>query len=423
VTETARARADWLRHVSGRVFINDAPKRVGVAVSGGGDSMALLDLMLWHTQDRGFTVKAVTLDHGLRTASAEEAAHVAAFCAERDVPHDVLTWSCDGTGNLPARARAARYDLIGQWARSRELDMVMLGHTRQDIAETFLMRLARGAGLDGLSAMAQRFDRNDTHWARPLLLCDRDVLRDYLHDRGIGWHEDPTNDDPAYDRSRARQVLDTLAPLGISVGTLVDAAFHLGSARHALEHVTRTEAQRLVAADRGDLILSPNPMPPAPPEIHRRLLVRALQWVSGAEYPPRRSALINLDAALTDNGRHTVAGCLVLREQGQRRREDTLRITREWNAVRQLDTPSDAIWDGRWRLNGPHSAGLTIRALGEAVRDCPGWRETGLPRASLRASPAVWRGPDLIAAPLAGLANGWSAALAKPRDDFNAWLL
>ncbi len=70
---------------------------------------------------------------------------------------------------------------------------------------------------------------------------------------------------------------------------------------------------------------------------------------------------------------------------------------------------TDAVWDGRWYLEGPHAADLKIRALGEAVKDCPDWRETGMPRASLLSSPAVWRGDTLVAAPVAGLSNGWAA--------------
>jgi tRNA(Ile)-lysidine synthase len=99
------------------------------------------------------------------------------------------------------------------------------------------------------------------------------------------------------------------------------------------------------------------------------------------------------------------------------------RISREFNAVEHIATPTDQIWDRRWRLDGPHAPGLAVRALGDAVAQCPDWRETGLPRSSLLASPAIWSRDELVAAPLAGLPNHWAAELATARDDFAAFLI
>ena len=93
-----------------------------------------------------------------------------------------------------------------------------------------------------------------------------------------------------------------------------------------------------------------------------------------------------------------------------------MRITREFNAVRDLTCSTETVWDDRWRLDGPHESGLEIRALGEAgLRDCADWRIVGIPRMSLLASPSVWRGNALISAPLAGFENGWQAGL---KEDF-----
>ncbi len=92
--------------------------------------------------------------------------------------------------------------------------------------------------------------------------------------------------------------------------------------------------------------------------------------------------------------------------------ETEIRIAREPKAVAGLESPTDAIWDGRWRLSGPHKADLRIRALGtEGLRKCPDWRETGHSRAALLVSPAIWRGETLISAPLAGLESGWTAEI------------
>ena len=414
----------WLRHLTGWAFVNARPARLGVAVSGGGDSMACLDLMLWHGRELGFPVEAVTVDHGLRAEAKDEIALVAAFCAERGVPHSVLHWDWDGTGNLQAEARAARYRLISDWARERGIDCVALGHTQDDVAETFLMRLARASGIDGLSAMERRFERNGVTWIRPILGAGRKDWRRYLKRHGISWADDPSNDDEGFDRVKARKALKKLAPLGIDARTLTSVANNLYIARSALDAVVRDIARGYVEEDRGDLIL-PSDLPEddrmIPHEIMYRLRRAAILWVSGGEYAPRSDAMNELDIAINRGKVHTLAGCVFSVEGRQRLIGMRWRITREFNAVRDIRTPTDALWDGRWRLDGPHAPELEIRALGEAVKDTP-WRETGMPRASLLASPAVWRGHALVAAPVAGLANGWTAS-ATGRGNFAEFLL
>lgn len=414
----------WLRHITGWAFVNARPTRLGVAVSGGGDSMACLDLMLWHGRDKGFPVEAVTVDHGLRPEAAAEIALVAAYCAERGVPHAVLRWEWDRTGNLQAEARAARYQLIGDWARERGIDCVALGHTQDDVAETFLMRLARASGVDGLSEMDRSFEREGVTWLRPMLSHGREDWRGHLRRHGIAWAEDPSNEDEGFDRVRARKTLAALGPLGIEAKTLASVAHNIARARFALEHYVRQEARDFAVEDRGDLIL-PTEVPEddrtIPHEILYRLRRAAILWVSGGEYAPRSDAMIELDIAIKRGKPHTLAGCFFSVEGRKRLIGMRWRITREFNAVKDLATPSDALWDGRWRLEGPHAPDLEIRALGEAVNDTP-WRETGLPRFSLLSSPAVWRGETLIAAPLAGLPNGWTAS-ATGRGSFTQFLL
>lgn len=404
------------------------PKRLGVAVSGGSDSMALLDLMAWHGKEKGVEVFAVTVDHGLRAEAKDEAQLVASFCASREIPHSILHWSWDGTGNLQSKARKGRYELISQWALRKGVDVVALGHTRDDQAETVLMRLARQAGVDGLSGMQRSFERHGLKWIRPFLFgLGRSELRDYLESRQIEWCDDPSNEDASFERVRARRAAACLAEIGIDSETLWTVASNAQSARSALDHYAWREVaeNEIVTTDRGDLILPEQFLTPkhsVPTEVGRRIMIAALRWVSGGEYPPRRSALLGIDVGMIDADRHTVAGCLISRVKAPRRMDQTLRITREYNAVKDTTSSTDALWDGRWALAGPHDAELEVRALGEAVNDCPDWRQTGLPRQSLLASPSIWHGGALIAAPLAGLKNGWEAS-ATGRGSFAEFIL
>ncbi|WP_132542766.1 tRNA lysidine(34) synthetase TilS [Rhodovulum euryhalinum] len=378
----------------------DAP--LGLAVSGGGDSMALLCAA---AERSGPPVLAVTVDHGLRPEARDEARFVADTCARLGVAHTTLCWQgWDGSGNLQDAARRARYRLIADWAAGQGIAHVALGHNRDDQAETLLMRLARGAGVDGLSAMAPARQSLGVTWLRPFLGLGRADLRAFLDERGQRWIEDPSNEDTRFGRVQARRALDVLAPLGITAEGLAAAAARMASARAALDVATREAATRLACEDRGDVVIDRAGLAALSDEIARRLLFAALAWVATAEYPPRAEALADTMAALITAPRATLHGCLIARHG------DRLRLSREPAAVAGKTAPAGAAWDGRWRMDGPAVPGDEIRALGEAgLGLCPEWRASGLPRASLIASPSVWRGGALIAAPLAGFGNGWQA--------------
>lgn len=399
------------------------PTRLGVAVSGGGDSMALLDLIIAYARDTDLPFEVITVDHGLRTAAFEEAKFVAIYCAKHGVPHETKRWHrATADGNLQAEARNARYALISEWAKSRKIDCVALGHTEDDLAETMLMRLARKSGVDGLSAMERMFMRDGIRWVRPLLSVSRHILRDHLKDRDMAWIEDPSNENRDFERIKARDALSALAPLGIDASTLATVGHQMAMSRNALNYYARQEAERLLDEESGDVILTRHVIPAIPIDIERRLLIASLQWIGGAEYAPRQRALIDLQTALAlGQERHTLSGCLLTHSNSETTDSQKLRITREFNAVKDLRCSTDELWDGRWRLEGQHSADFEIRALGEAVTDTP-WRETGMPRTSLVASPAVWRDETLISAPVAGLKNGWSA-IATGRGTLAQFLL
>lgn len=383
-------------------FEPQKPDLIGVAVSGGSDSLALLHAAVaWGDPE----VAAVTVDHGLRPEAVGEARHVAALCERLGVPHDVVRWDgWDGKGNLQDHARRNRYSLIADWALGRGLDAVLLGHTMDDQAETFLMRLARRSGVDGLGTMHMTFERYGMRFDRPFLIERRKDLRDYLMGRGVKWVDDPSNEDEGFDRVKARRALATL---GIDAETLFDVSENLRAASSALGILARQFALDHGRLVQGDLILDRARLNFLPPELHRRILAGALKWVASADYPPRRDALTDAVQACYSPRNLTLHGCRVLIS------DMTVRVVREHAAVASLHGKTDQIWDGRWALDGPHNPDLDVRALGEAVMSCPDWRDSGMPRASLLASPAIWHGDTLLAAPVAGLFGGWSA---KTRD-------
>ncbi|PQO23179.1 tRNA lysidine(34) synthetase TilS [Rhodobacteraceae bacterium WD3A24] len=395
----------------------EPPAALGLALSGGGDSTALAALTAEWAAARGVALHALTVDHGLRPEAAEEAAAAARLCADLDISHEQRRWrGWDERGNLQDAARRARRALITDWADARGLGAVALGHTRDDQAETVLIRLARGSGVDGLSGMAASETVAGLAWLRPLLGVSRAALRQELVRRGLSWCEDPSNADPRFDRVKARAALAALAPLGIDAAGLAETAGRMRTARMALMHGAAEAARRLIRVQAGDVLIDRAGLFDLPDEPRERLMADALRWVASAEYRPRHRALRRLLAGLAAGRGGTLHGCRVLVER------DALRVTREWNAVRGTFAPPGALWDERWRVShrggpAPGAAGLVVGALGDrGLAQCPDWRESGLPAASLRASPAVWRGEVLVAAPLARAGGGWCAELAQGKD-------
>lgn len=396
------------------------PERIGVGVSGGGDSVALLAALVPYCTDKGIDLHVITVDHALRPEAKDEVAFVTDLCTNWGLQHHVEYWTdWDGDGNLQAAAREARYDMMADWAYANRVSHIFLGHTADDQAETFLMRLARGSGVDGLSAMQPRRLYNGVTWVRPFLGIERSALRLYLRAARIGWCEDPSNRSRSYERVRVRDALTVLGTLGVTVETLVNVAQHMSKAREALDWQTFLAAQDMAEVVSGVISIDLAKFRLLPDETARRLMVHTLNWTSQHSYPPRRDPVARAIAAVRTGQTTTLDGCQVSVENGM------IWVYRELNAVKDTVCEVGDMWDDRWLVTGPEDdPDLEVRVLGyEALAEIDGWREIGLPRAALAASPAVWYGGELIAAPFVGLDDEWSVELDGGKDAFFAALL
>ncbi len=251
-------------------FLNDCAaagpvepgQRIGIAVSGGPDSLALLSLAHAAFGDR---IEAATVDHGLRRASADEAQFVGRCCAERGIRHTILTIkSALPRGNLSAQARAVRYRLLERWLNANGLAWLMTGHHADDQLETMIMRLNRGAGVGGLASVRVRNGRT----LRPLLGWRHAELVAIV--AAAGWQpiDDPSNHDDRYDRARLRKALvdaDFLDPIGVN-----QAAAAMEEADAALAWSAQHWAHSRVAAEGARLVFDPHGLPV---EIVRRILL------------------------------------------------------------------------------------------------------------------------------------------------------
>ena len=279
---------------------------IGIAVSGGPDSIALL---LLAAATRPGAIEAATVDHNLREGSREEADMVAALCAKLGIPHQILPieWKEKPTTAIQERARRRRYGALADWAKKHKLKTLLTGHHANDQAETLLMRLARGAGISGLAGMrfVVRVPGSDEALVRPLLGWRRDELEQLCAEAGVTPAADPSNEDEKFERVRVRKALDEADWLGAK--EVAASASHLADADVALNWAAAREWERAAKVEAGKIVIDPAGLPR---EIRRRLMSRAVMSL-GSEArgaPLRGQQSDRLLAALLAGQKGTLRG-------------------------------------------------------------------------------------------------------------------
>ena len=380
--------------------------RIALAVSGGADSLALLHLMAeWRAEGEAEPdLTVLTVDHGLRTESREEAATVARMAARLGLRHATLTWTegASQSGGLQERAREARYDLMAAYCHAHDIPALATAHHLDDQAETFLMRLKRGSGLDGLAAIPEESMWSGIAVLRPLLDMPKARLAATLTAAGLRWAEDPSNRDQRFERARLRADGEALAKLGLTPEALARSARRLRRARAALDNAALTFLGiHGDMSEAGYCLIEHAALIAAPEEIALRVLARSVNAVSGRESPLQLAKLESLLEGLSDNPKvaHTLGGCRLQPIGG---RLGVFRETRGAGLPSLRLAPGErALWDNRFavelRSNAP--APVTVAALGEARwRDLRGgapWLAE-LPRFAGATLPACFDGGQIL---------------------------
>ena len=262
--DAARFRADLIRALGG-----EPGGVLGLAVSGGPDSMAMLALGAEALDGR---VAVATVDHGLRPEAVEEAALVEDACARLRVPHATLTPDAEIAGaSLQARAREVRYALLARWAEAGGMGAVATAHHADDQAETFLMRAARGSGLAGLAGVRARATISGMAVVRPLLDWRRAELRAIVRRRELPFVDDPANADDRFERTRVRRLLGDNEWLGSA--NLARSASYLAEADGDLRAVVDWLWAARAVVEGSDVRVDATDLPR---EVRRRLVRRAV---------------------------------------------------------------------------------------------------------------------------------------------------
>jgi tRNA(Ile)-lysidine synthase len=338
---------------------------LGLAVSGGSDSTALLAFAADWARARGARLVASTVDHGLRPEAAEETRGVAELCAALDVSHTTLTWirPDDARSVAQAEARRARHTLLADWARASGAGVIALGHTRDDRIETFLMRARQGSGWHGLAGPLPSGPSpawpsgRGLRLIRPLLAFGREELREELRGRTIGWIEDPSNRSDKFERVRMRalmgrmekethdralRVMDRLAGMRAAV---------IAEARASFASVETSDSEARIPVEGFRRIGA---------EARLRLLEALVMAAGGAETPPRREALDRLVSRASES-----AGAIGMTLGGAWIRLEKTSLTVSRAPPRREDAanppPSAPIWErARDLLADPRLAALGV---------------------------------------------------------------
>ncbi len=359
--------------------------KIAVAVSGGADSLALTILLDHWVRQQGGKLVALTVDHGLRAHSAQEATELQALLIDRGIEHHILTWQGQKPSTaLQEKARKKRYELLKRWCLENGYDFLFLGHHQGDQNETYCMRLRQKSGLMGLACMRPLTKHQSLTVVRPFLDLSKERLEGTLKQHQIEWVEDPSNQNTAFERVFWRQTLGNTSP-PLELFQRLRKAYEGWIARYL-----KTYGQ---LSDLGYVHLNKRAFDQLPQSFQGILLSFLFQAYGVGGYPLSSRSLSGiLNHLKNPNFSATTAqGLRISKHKGD------LLIAREYRAIKEekelLDQPF--IWDKRFLIRPEKGLKGVIKCVGEkGWRDLldrnPDLKNSPIPRAVLWSLPALW---------------------------------
>jgi len=289
-----------------KIFANKLPKKIAVAVSGGLDSMALLLLfknVFAQNSNQEIELFCLTVDHNVREKSAADAKFVANFCANNSIPCTILKSYLENSpeADIEGSLREVRYNLLREFCTKNKIKNLFLAHHKQDLAENFLIRLFRGSGIDGLSAMPtiRHCEEGQSPDAaiqklkiiRPLLDFSKSDLEKYLQIKKVAWVEDETNQDEKFLRNKIRKFLQTLPDFEVINDRIALASQAILEAKEIIEKETKKNFPKIFKNQKEGLMLNLEKFINLEKSVATRYLALALMKISCRIYKPRLKKL------------------------------------------------------------------------------------------------------------------------------------
>ncbi|MCK5373662.1 MAG: tRNA lysidine(34) synthetase TilS [Alphaproteobacteria bacterium] len=301
------------------------PEKIAVGVSGGADSMALCHALADYVQAYApyAHIYVVSIDHRLRPEAAGELRFVEKEVSSlSNISHHILVWEQGDQQDtrIEEEARNARYDLLGAFVAEHEIGHLFIAHHQNDQAETFLFRLAKGSGVDGLACMSmissRCYDGHDFTLCRPFLGEEKSEILTYMQENSFSYIEDPSNQNRSYARIRLRQSMDVLADEGLSPKRLYTTSKRMNRAKEALTYLSDCAYKNaLISMDTSKIVLEYGSLASQPLEIVIRVVLLAMEKLNGKEgaYGPRLERVEHLceDLIQPNNFRKRTLGGII----------------------------------------------------------------------------------------------------------------
>ncbi|MFV0626746.1 MAG: tRNA lysidine(34) synthetase TilS [Alphaproteobacteria bacterium] len=292
-------------------------QKFAVGVSGGADSLALIFLLKKFSEEQNIKFVALTVDHKLREDSAEEAKYVAKLMKQNSIEHHILIWEGEKpkTG-IEEIARKIRYGLLQNFCEQNQVENLLIAHHKKDQAETFLMRLQRGSGVDGLSGIAEVSELGKLKLIRPLLDFMPEELKNYLGSNKIEWKEDYLNENEDFLRVRVRKFLPELEQkIGLTIDRLAKTSNILSRTRDYLEKQTDNFIKNNVKFyDEKALKISIHQLQNLHEEILFRTFAKLLKDIASRDYIPESEQVQRICDSLKNGAfkSRTLADCEII---------------------------------------------------------------------------------------------------------------
>ena len=329
-----------------------AGKKLCVAVSGGIDSLSLMLILNKWCNINNSKLYAVTVDHGLRQKSREEAEYVAEICKSKNIEHCILTWEGEKPkNNIELVARENRYNLIANYCKENNIDYLFVAHHMQDQVETFFIRLFRGSGIDGLSSMKTIAENYGLKIIRPFLDMQKETLKNYLLQNNIEWVEDESNSDEKYLRNKIRNFLNTFDDRENIIKRVNFAINQIGDYKIFVDDYLKKIEKRILSFNSfGSCLFDKNELLKEDENIILKILAKISMVISGNYYKPRLEKLKRLLDNLqnSDAIKYTFYGCIF-----ETYNDNKIMVYREYNSIGDdvnLIYNKEVIWDNRFKI-------------------------------------------------------------------------